>query len=47
MKNSFEVNWDGGDGKRHTNEHSCRNPFLSSCEPSFKHTDDFLILCKL
>lgn len=47
MKNIFEVNWDGGDGKRHTNVHLCRIPFLSSCELSFKHIDVFLILCKL
>jgi len=46
-KNSIEVNWDGGDGKRHTNERSYRIPFVSSREPGFKYMDDFLTLCKL
>lgn len=47
MKNSFEVGWDGGYGKIHTNGHSYRIPFVSSHEPAFKYVDDFLILSKL
>lgn len=43
MKKSLEVSWDGGDGKRHDNEHLYMVPFVSFHDLVFKYVGDFLI----